>query len=479
MTSRLRFVVVGGGISGLVAAYRLKVLTGHLSLPPEVHLFETSQRLGGTIKTLCQDGFLLEGGPDCFLSEKSRGVALAEELDLEKELLETQAVDRRSFIVRHGRLHPVPEGFYLIGPSRAIPFLMSPILSWKGKLRMLKELFIPPHPPPLPPGERENWDESLASFVRRRLGQEALERLAQPMIGGIYAADPEKLSLRATFPDFLEMEKTGGVLRTLLKKHRPEAERASGPRYSLFVTFKKGMQTLTDRLAQELPSEGIHLGVAVDKIQKKEAGWETIQQDGQTILADGVCLALPSYQSARLLRDQDSVLSNQLASIPYTDSATLHFAFRREAVKHPLNGFGFVVPSIEKRSLLACTFSHKKFAERAPEGAVLLRVFLGGPGFGDVSKQADDELKKRAWKDLSELLGITTQPLFTCLERHYRSIAQYAVGHLEKVQQIEERMRPLRGLALAGNGFRGVGIPDCIESGDRAAARLVDYISQK
>lgn len=446
-----RIVIVGGGISGLAAAHRL------IELGSDVTLIEAGPRLGGTIQTHHRDGFLLERGPDSFISEKPEAVALAKRLGLEPRLIQTNEQHRRSFIVRNGRLRPVPEGFQLLAPSRVWPFLTTDIFSLTGKLRMAADLILP----------RQNGkdDESLASFVRRRLGREALERMAQPMVGGIYTADPETLSLRATLPRFLDMEqKHRSLILAMLRQSKTSG--TSGARYSLFLSFDKGMQVLVDALADVIPN--VRLNTRINTIRFNET-WTLTSDTGETFEADAVCLAVPAYVASQLLQNINQELAAQLNSIKYASTATINLAYPRAAIKHPLNGFGFVVPFIEKRSLIACTFSSVKFNDRAPEDHVLLRAFAGGALQPDVFASSD--LETRIEADLSELLGITGKPLFTEVAKWERSMPQYEVGHLERIQLIEKNLMP--GLALAGNSYRGAGIPDCIRSGEKAAESLI------
>jgi oxygen-dependent protoporphyrinogen oxidase len=381
-------------------------------------------------------------------------------------------------------------------------------------------------------------DESLAEFVRRRFGREALERVAQPMVGGIYTADPEQLSLRATMPRFLEMEREHGSLIRALRKqnrspnlgsprgqpvwggavregsanklgHSPTAKAStdsgtSGARYSLFLTFDSGMQLLTNTLADKIsnfrsqipdddssPRVSIRLNTAVESLsltRNRVAGavattdastaW-TIRTDDETLIAEAVCLALPSYAAARLLGDVDAQLASELDNISYASSATINLAYKREDIPHPLDGFGFVVPFIEKRTVMACTFSSVKFAGRAPQGHALLRAFVGGALQPELLVLDEADLLARVREDLRELLGIEREPLFAEVARWQRSMPQYHVGHLARVKRIDEHVASLPGFALAGNAYSGLGIPDCIRSGETAAelmaANLAGY----
>jgi oxygen-dependent protoporphyrinogen oxidase len=458
-----RIVVIGGGISGLAAAHRLVELSR--SNPIQITLVEASSRLGGTLRTEQRDGFLLERGPDSFISEKPEAVALAKRLGLESRLIETNPEHRRSFIVRDGRLRPVPEGFQLLAPSRIWPFLTTDIFSLAGKVRMVGDLVLPRRT------ANGLSDESLSSFVRRRLGREALERMAQPMVGGIYTADPETLSLRATLPRFLDMEQEHrSLILAMLRKGRSQTC-TSGARYSLFLSFDEGLQVLANALTEAIAGCEIQLNTKVVAIERHR-GWRIGTDKGETINADAICLALPAYAVAQLLQTTDQTLASQLNQIKYASTATINLAYRREAVRHPLNGFGFVVPFVEKRSLIACTFSHVKFPGRAPENHALLRAFVGGALQPAMFALDESEMVRQVEQDLRGLLRIDGQPLFTEVAKWERSMPQYEVGHLDRVAAIESRLAQLPNLSLAGNAYRGAGIPDCIRSGETAADRL-------
>ncbi|HEY0386638.1 MAG TPA: protoporphyrinogen oxidase, partial [Pyrinomonadaceae bacterium] len=340
-----RVAVIGGGISGLAAAHRLLERSRDAGSALEILLLEASAQTGGILRTHRRDQFLLEGGPDSFISEKPEAIRLIERLGLSSHLIETNESHRRSFIVRKGRLLPVPEGFQLLAPSSFWPFITTGIFSWAGKARMALDLVLPRRAAAATGVD----DESLAQFVRRRLGREALERMAQPMVGGIYTADPERLSLRSTMPRFLEMERTHrSVIRAMWNNRRrqnnAQAAGTSGARYSLFLSLDDGMQMLTDELALRLPAAAVKLKTRVESLRFDEQArqWMIYARD-ESFRADAVCIALPAYGASALLRTTNEQLAKELAEIPYASTATVNLAFRRRDIPHPLDGFGFVV----------------------------------------------------------------------------------------------------------------------------------------
>ncbi len=470
-TQRKQVVVIGGGITGLTTCYRLQRQAVEHALPLDMVLLEAGDRVGGILATTYEDGVLLEHGPDCFITNKPWGVELCEELELQEEMIGTTTEHRRSFIVRNGKLQPVPQGLYLMIPGSFWSFAMSPIVSWPGKLRMALDLILP----------RRNAedDESLAQFVTRRLGREALTRVAQPMVGGIYTADPAKLSLQATMPQFLDMEQRHGSLIRAMRHNQRQAKQqgTSGPRYGLFTSFRHGMQTLPDRLESCLPDGAIRLQTRVTGINRQPSStWRIQLQDQPDIEADAVCLALPAPKAAALLTSVDADLAAEM-DIPYASSAILNIVMRREDIAHPLNGMGFVVPAVENRALIACSFSSVKFAGRAPEGQVLLRAFVGGAMHQDRYEQSDEDIQRAVLQDLRQLLRVTGDPLHVSLHRWPQSMAQYHLGHVQRVTRIESMISREPGLVLAGNAYHGVGVPDCIRSGNEAAQSVLEYLA--
>jgi oxygen-dependent protoporphyrinogen oxidase len=458
----MKVVVVGGGISGLAAAHRLTELARERQTPLELTLIEARERLGGTIVSERVDGFLVEAGPDSFLSEKPWALALCRRLGVENRLARTDDRFRKVFVWHGGRLHPLPDGFQLLAPTAMRPFVTSSLFTLRGKLRMALDLV-------LPRGHAD--DESLGDFVRRRLGAEALERVAQPLVAGIYTADPDDLSLAATMPRFLEVEKRDrsiilGLRRALARAPLPGT---SGARWSLFVTFAGGMEELVSTLAARLPAGATVLKQRVSALERVGEGWRVKTAEGGAFDAERVVLATEAHATARLARYLDPGLANLLAEIPYSSAATVSLGYRRADVPHPLDGFGFVVPRTEGKALLAGTFSSVKYPGRAPEGHVLIRCFLGGMLNAAMLNEDDAVLVTRARGELRQALGITAEPVLTRMSRWPASMPQYRVGHLTRVGAIERAVAALPGLALAGAAYKGVGIADCVRSGEAAA----------
>ena len=470
-TKNDRVVVIGGGLSGLTAAYRIVERARMARRSVEVVVLESKERVGGAIWTNRRDGFTIEGGADSFITNKPSAVDLCKSLGLGDQLIGTDPMHRRSFVVRQGRLLPVPEGFVLLAPNRLGPILTSPILSWKGKMRLLMDLVLP---------RRDvEGDESLGSFVKRRLGREAFERLVQPLVGGIYTADPNELSVKATLPQFLAMEREhGSLIRGGLRQGRENrwAERnASGARYGMFVTLANGMDTLPKALAAALPAGSVRTHQSVRRVSRNGSSsrWLVELLDGPSIEADAVVMATEAHASARLLDGVDPDLALQLRSIPYASSVIVNVAFRRDQVAHPLDGFGVVVPAIEKRTILAASFLSVKFPSRAPAGTVLMRVFLGGATQPELFERDDEALKTMVLAELNELLGARGEPILIEVGRHPRAMPQYTLGHLDRVEKIKRQALRHPRLILAGNAYEGVGIPDAIRAAEQAAEAVV------
>jgi protoporphyrinogen/coproporphyrinogen III oxidase len=463
-------VVVGGGITGLAAAHRLAELDPKL----EITLLEAGSRLGGVLHTVRRDGFLIEQSADNFIANVPWAIELCRRIGLADQLIPTSSGQRNALVVHNGRLEKVPPGFMLMAPSRIWPLVTTPILSPWGKLRLLGEYFVP--------RRKADGDESLAAFARRRLGREAFERIVQPLVGGIYAADPEKLSLEATLPRFVEMERRyGSLIRGALRQRtassEEEAEAGSGARYGLFVAPREGLTSMVEAVAARLPRGTIRLGCPVEQVSRDPDGTWKISLAASAagppeIQCDGLIVTLGADLAARLIESIDHRLAADLGRIAYSGTAIASLAYRRDAVSHALDGFGFVVPAVEKRRILAGSFASVKFAGRAPDDMVLVRVFVGGACQSEMAELPDDELRKIAADELRVLLGTHAGPVLCDIARWPRSMPQYHLGHAKLVADIELAAARWPHFALAGNAYHGVGIPHCIHSGQQAAERI-------
>jgi oxygen-dependent protoporphyrinogen oxidase len=459
-----RVAVIGGGIAGLAAAHRV------VELDPacELTLFEAGPRLGGVLATVHEEGFQVEQSADNFITTVPWGLDLCRRLGLGERLVQTNPACRRTFVVRGGRLCRLPDGFLMMAPTRLWPLAVTPLLSPWGKLRAALEYFIPPR--------LSDGDESMAAFVRRRLGREAFDRLVEPLVSAVYAADLEKLSVLATLARFREMEQAHGSLIRAMRhqmKNRPAAGRESGARYSMFVTLEDGLSSLVEALAARLPAGAVRLDTPVTRLERCGEQWKVETKGKGDFLVDLLILATPSPVTAQLLRPIDPTLAEQLASIAHSGTAIVSLGYRREQIGHPLDGMGMVVPAVEQSPILACSFSSRKYPHRAPEGKELLRVFVGGTRRPEMAEMDDPRLQSVVLAELSERLQIRGEPCYSNIAHWPGTMPQYHVGHKELVARIEARVVALPRLALAGNAYRGVGVPDCIHGGELAAERAL------
>jgi oxygen-dependent protoporphyrinogen oxidase len=462
-----RIAIIGGGISGLSAAFHLE-RARHGGADVRYMLFESSDRLGGVMRTERVEGCLIEAGPDSFLSEKQSAAELCRELGIEDQLVGSNDAHRRTYILVKGRLVEMPDGLQFMVPTKLWPTVMTPLFSWGTKLRMAREFFAKPH--------TSNSDESAATFVKRHFGPEVVDRLADPLLAGVYGGSAERLSVRAVLPRLLDMEaKYGSLSRAMLAamKKRPPAANGAHP---IFTSMKDGMQQLVDAVVAQLDPKALHVGERIKALGREGGTWMVLRQESTAARFDRVIVATPGYIAAGLLRSVEPRLASVLGETAYSSSVTVALGYatagfdgrggKRE------DGFGFLVPRSEGKRLLACTFVHNKFPHRAPDDRLLLRVFLGGSHDPAVLEIPDEEILRTVCVELRQILGLTTEPRFSRIYRWERSMAQYEVGHLERVAEIEHLRAALPGLALAGNAYRGIGVPDCIKSGLDAAAEV-------
>jgi oxygen-dependent protoporphyrinogen oxidase len=447
--------IVGGGISGLAAAYELqrRGLT--------VRVLDAAPRAGGVITTERFDGWVVDGGPDSLLVQKPAAVALCRELGIADRLVST-LTPRTAYVMRDGRLHPLAEGSFLGFPLKFRALAGSSLFSVAGKLRMAAEVVTP--------RTDGDEDESIASFVRRRFGQEAVDYLAEPLLAGIHAGDAERLSIRALFPRLIEAERqTGSVIRAFRALHvKPSPQGA-------FVSLPGGTGELVEALVAALAPGTIVTGAKVTDLRRASA--YTVESTAGPVEARAVILAAPAYVSGSLLRGFDIALATICESIPYASTATIAFGYRRDQVAHPMAGTGFVVPKVERRALMAGTWVTSKWPGRAPADHVLLRAFLGGGRDPRRLEQTDAALIETAREELSDLLDIRGEPLFARLFRWTRQSPQYEVGHLRRIAAIDQKMASLPGLFLTGSGFHAIGIPDCIARGRETGALAAAFVA--
>jgi protoporphyrinogen/coproporphyrinogen III oxidase len=459
-----RIAIVGGGISGLAAAYAIEQRR-RAGADVEYVLYESSLRLGGVLRTEHIDGCIVEAGPDSFLTEKPWAADLCREIGLGDHLIGSNDADRKTYILTHGRLVEIPDGLMFMVPTKIWPTSFSRLFSWKTKLRMTQELFHPPR-------EVER-DESVAAFVERHYGKEMVDRLADPLLSGIYGGEAADLSVRAVLPRFAEMERTHGSLgRAMLAARKKMPARSRTPAPSVFTSLKNGMQTLADTVISQLTPTSLLTDAPVQAIQPEAGGW-VVSAGLQSDHFDGVIIALPAPAAAHVLHIASPELAAELAAIQYTSSITVGLGYDQDVRQSLPRGFGFLVPRSEGRQLLAATFVHNKFPQRAPKDRALLRCFLAGANAEKVWPLSNDQIVGIVRNELQQILGLRAEPLFARVYKWESAMAQYGVGHLDRLDRIERLCQQLPGIALAGNAFRGIGIPDCVRSGRDAAKQLV------
>jgi oxygen-dependent protoporphyrinogen oxidase len=475
----MKTAIIGGGIAGLAAAYELEKARA-AGAAVEYTLFESRDRLGGSLATEIVNGAVLERGPDSFLTEKPAAIELCRELGLGEDLVPSNDAERKTYILVKNRLVPLPDGLMFLVPTKLIPTAMTRLFSLRTKLRMGMELLHPPRP-------SGDEDEAVASLVERHFGAEAVDRLADPLLSGIYGGDATQLSARTVLPRLVEMESEFGSLtrgmlagHSKMKARAKEASKKNGgsngssrpaPR-SIFTTLRNGLQQLVDTLQSKLNPDWVRVETPVSALRKVANGW-TVEAGEVKENYDSVILCSPAWAAGVLLGAVDETLGEDLGAIPYSSSITVNLLYEEAALGKLPDGFGFLVPASEGRAMLACTFVHRKFLGRTPPGKAVLRAFLGGMKNEALLTEHDDVLVTTVRRELKEILGIEAEPKHTQVSRWRRAMAQYAVGHQVRAKRVAEHVAALPGLKLAGNAYDGIGIPDCIRLGRLAAKELI------
>ncbi|MCC6802449.1 MAG: protoporphyrinogen oxidase [Anaerolineae bacterium] len=468
-TAAHRLVIVGGGIAGLSAAWYARQQDADV----QITVLEACERWGGKVytehvNTKGDTPLILEMGADAFLTRKPWALALARELGLDERIQGVNTNNSRTFVLHGGRLTPLPQGLQLLVPTQLLPFLRSPLFSWRGKLLVLLERFVP---------RREgHGDETLANFVRRRLGAEALDKLGEPLLAGVYNAEPERQSMQATFPQFPALEQKYGSL--MRGSRAAQAERKAAPATEPpFISFKTGAHELVDALVDKLDAD-LRLNTAVESVERRSGGdYRLALTSGEMLEADAVIFATPANVTAKLLRQAAPQAAAHLSKIRYAGIGTCYLSFRRSDVPHALDGFGVVIPSSEERQIDGMTWTSSKWDGRAPDDEVLLRLFFGGPHTRDMLDLNDSDLLAVVREEIRQILRIEAPPLYQRVFRWREGYPQYDVGHLERVTAIEATLPP--GLFVTGSSYRGVGVPDCIKQGQAAAQQAVEFLAER
>ena len=459
-----RLAIIGGGISGLSAAYALEEKR-RAGLEVEYILYEASARLGGVLVTDKVDGCILEAGADSFLTEKPWAIELCKKLGLGDQLIGSNDADRKTYILVRGKLIEMPDGLMFMVPTRLAPTLISPLFSAKTKLRMAREWFHPPR--------KATEDETVAAFVERHYGPEMVDRLADPLLSGVYGGEASQLSVRAVLPRFAEMEaKHGSLGRAMLAARSAMARAAKTKPRPLFTSLKDGMQQMVDALTAALDARSLKTGIVVQAVAPEAGGW-VVSAGLQSDQFDAVIVALPTHAAAALLQRGGPELSSELVAIQYSSSVTVALGYGKQVRDSLPPGFGFLVPRSEGKRLLAATFVHNKFPDRAPNDRAIVRCFLGGARGEQMLAFSEEQILTIVRQELDQILGLKAEPLFSRVFKWKGAMAQYGVGHLERLQRIETLRKKLPGLALAGNGYSGIGVPDCVRTGSGAVEEML------
>jgi oxygen-dependent protoporphyrinogen oxidase len=466
-----RIAIIGGGISGLSAAFALEEKR-QSGAPIEYVLFEAAPRLGGVLLTDHVDGCLVEAGPDSFISEKPWAADLCRKIGLGDQLIGSNDADRKTYIVvrknDRDRLVVMPDGLMFMVPTKILPTVMSPLFSLGTKMRMAAEWFHPPH--------KTARDETVAQLVERHYGSEMVDLLADPLLSGVYGGEASQLSARAVLPRFVDMEAQHGSLgRAMLASQKKMASAAKGPSRPLFTSLKEGMQQMVDALLTRLEPSALRTSSIVQSVLPQDEGW-TVSAGYESDQFDAIIIAAPAHAAAAVLQSADANLSRELNQINYSSSITVTLGY--DGSVRPLlpPGFGFLVPRSAGHRMLAATFVHNKFPHRAPANRALVRCFLGGARDEEILSLSEDEILATVRNELREIIGLQAEPLFARVYKWRAAMAQYSVGHLDRLARIQSLCENLPGLALAGNGFSGIGVPDCVRSGTEAATKVLSQM---
>jgi oxygen-dependent protoporphyrinogen oxidase len=465
-----RIAIIGGGISGLSAAFTLEEKR-QSGTPVEYVLFEAAPRLGGVLVTARVDGCLVEAGPDSFISEKPWAADLCRIIGLGDQLIGSNDADRKTYIVLHkngrDRLVVMPDGLMFMVPTKILPTVMSPLFSLGTKMRMAAEWFHPPH--------KAAGDETVAQMVERHYGSEMVELLADPLLSGVYGGEASQLSVRAVLPRFAAMEAEHGSLGRAMLASRKKMAAAKSPARPLFTSLKDGMQQMVDRLVAKLDPAALRTSSIVQSVLPQDEGW-TVSAGYQSDQFDAVIIAAPAGAAASVLEFVDATLARELGEINYSSSVTVTLGFDESVRRSLPPGFGFLVPRSAGHRMLAATFVHNKFPHRAPANRALVRCFLGGARDEEILSSSEEQILEIVRNELRQIIRVDAEPLFARVYKWKGAMAQYSVGHLERLARIQALCEKLPGLALAGNGFSGIGVPDCVRSGTEAATKVLSQM---
>ncbi|GAB4073925.1 protoporphyrinogen oxidase [Barrientosiimonas marina] len=468
MSETKKILIAGGGITGLTAAYYLQKDIQEKGLPYEVKLVEASSRIGGKIKTTRRNGFIIEQGPDSMLSRKQPGVKLTGELGMRDQVVHNGT--GQSYILVKNKLHKMPGGAHMGVPVRIRPFLFSSILPLSGKLRAGMDLVIP---------KGKTGDQSLGAFLRRRFGNKLVENTIEPLLSGIYSSNIDDMSIQATFPEFYQLEQNHRSLINGLKKTRPEKakppQKTNSQNQGAFFSFANGLETLVERLGDVL-GDTISREIGVDHVEKKERGYHVLLSNGEVYQADALIMATP-HQTLPKIFSQFS-LFEPLRAMPVTSVANVAMAFDKSAIKKDIDGTGFVVSRNSDFRITACTWTHKKWPGAAPDGKALVRCYVGRPDDASIVNKSDEEIKAIVLRDLNKTMDITAEPEFSVVSRWKSIMPQYTVGHTDRIAGVRRAVRrELPGVTLAGSSYDGVGVPDCIDQGEKAANEVLAHLN--